>query len=265
MRLAGDVLVQQVSKARTRREEKRLETLGLRKHVRFSYAYTDREEIRGVVEKVRHRVRLYRLALPLREVESTGDRHMDQTDVSQHDYEIAGREAHLFNVARNQYLRVELFSNYFAMTWSSALPLTTTLDRTSNLLPDREQGKAVLYSLSRTSYLHQELHSALKMLHHRPQDFAFVRLEFPEHTVIWRAPKKRRPPDTLAPSELGQFGLLSEVYDLRYATSLIRRTATLAVASNTDRLTEHVEYLSKHVPVGSLFPTDGGVARGVVT
>ena len=166
------------------------------------------------------------------------------------DYEVGGREAHLYRVGREEYLRVELYDGYYSVGWSSALGVNAVLDRLSPLLQDLI-GKAVVFDEDAHQHLRLDPRATLDRLKADPDSVSLVRLELSNLTLVWERGDLADDGHTC----LSEVALIARVFDPQGCTRALHRTASALVAARANDLIERTAYVADHLERGRLAPT----------
>jgi hypothetical protein len=167
--------------------------------------------------------------------------------MSQVDYEVAGREAHLYELG-DEFLRVELYDGYFSAAWTTPLQIAAVLESLESVLPDLA-GEAVLFDVHKREHERLVATEAVERLLANDADVSFARFELSGVTVVWE-----RPADTVAdisrrPAELA---LIARVFDEDTFLRMLRATGSEHVALDADLLVDRLAYVAEHVGRGHL-------------
>ena len=173
---------------------------------------------------------------------------VEAIDVTQLDYQIAGREAHCFGFDEDEFLRVELYDGYFSMHWTTALPLAAVVRRVQPPLRGAT-GQAIVFD--EQTHRHEELRirDAVDLILDDAAALSFARLELPELTLVW---EQAAVSDGAVVAGRGELALLARVFDEDACVRALRNTATSRVAREATALIERVAYVAQHLARGRL-------------
>lgn len=162
------------------------------------------------------------------------------------DYDVSGREAHRWRFDAREFMRIEPYDGYFALSWSSALPVAAVMRSVAPLLDDLG-GPGFVFDEDEQVCLQLTVRDAIGLLSSRSATVSFLRLELADSTIIWQRAGNARPGKA---SELGQLALLARTIDPIRCEHLLRHTATPRVAANALPLIEGLGYIDRHVAPG---------------
>jgi len=148
-----------------------------------------------------------------------------------------------------EYVQVEVYDGFFSIGWSTAMTLPHLLRLINQRAPSPPE-KAIVYSTDRGREEITDGPAGMRALNAAPQDYHYVRLEFPQFTITW-APSQitaRR----VKKLHYGDFGWMSTTFDKEEIAALMRETATSAVGIQAPKLCTQVEFIGDYVPQGSV-------------
>ncbi|MEU5050145.1 uL30 family ribosomal protein [Streptomyces sp. NPDC021096] len=228
----GDLLVTQTRSpiGHSRELRKVLKSLGLRKTGQVRIFDQEQPAIKGQLRLVDRFVRTESLALPMSIATSDSPDSKDMAQLGELWYEIGERPALRLSFSHREFVQVEVYEDFFALAWATALPFSAYLARTCDLMPkqapsDEETGVLAMRGMGK--HVVTSGRGALSRAAIEPSNVLFLRIDYPQLSVTWRTPSQRRG----GAWEPGESGLIAESFEsLRWAR-LIRRTATPEIAS----------------------------------
>jgi hypothetical protein len=145
------------------------------------------------------------------------------------EYRVAGREARIVTVAMgDEFLKVEPLSDGFSLAWSCELDVRSAIRRLHGLLPTQNGEAFVATAGGPGGFL--SLEEALAAINDAPDQISAVRLEWQSFTLVWQS-ENRRAGESYALST-GRMALLANEYDEDFCASVVKSTASLAIAMN---------------------------------
>ena len=179
-------------------------------------------------------------------------------------YDVDGREAHLYQCGDENFLRVELYDGFFSLGWSCSLPIATVLERVEPVLAGLGGRRGVIFDERAQEHRELGVREAVNQLRTVGGAWSFARLELPTVTLIWEQaaaePEGAEEPLSELPTG-GEFGLMASVFDAEVCARIVRETATTAISEHADDLIDDVAYVAQHLGSGHLvLPNDIGDA-----
>ena len=162
--------------------------------------------------------------------------------MERHDYLVGGRAARLYQLDSGEFLRVELYEDFFSLGWSSHVSSQELLRLIGSWLAGNEQARAVLYHELAQEHEEMQVKHAVQLLRESDNDVSFARLELEKMTLVW---EKDNPED---PSQPGEFGLMSPAYQPELLLQLIRGSGTENLIPRAEELVEELAYLGESLP-----------------
>jgi len=172
--------------------------------------------------------------------------------MSQVDYEVAGREAHRYELGDGEFVRVEIYDGYFSIGWSTSLPIAAVLELVEPLLRIVD-GEVVVFDKRTKAHEKRDVDDVLALLP-SDDDFSFARLELSDVTLVW---EQAREQDRHGPTTLGELAVLARLFDESTFVRMLRETATPRVAHHARDLIGRISYVAEYVRPGRLGPTSG--------
>jgi ribosomal protein L30/L7E len=202
-----------------------------------------RPEILGALANVRHLVSVHPSLSP-----SASYAEPKEVDMSATQYKVDGRKAVRVALANGEYFvaepHKEMEGDFFAsIAWTSDLALSSAIGSLSEVL-ELFTGKGQVVSGDKMLDVKGRdgdpltVQETLRLAGTTP-DLQFVRLDMPEHSLLWRRIAEKSEP------ERTEIAVMTANFDRDYFELLLNQTGSGAVRSAEDQLLSQIAYLRR--------------------